>query len=109
MVFWLVVREGLSVGAVSPLCKGHRYPVEVVSRRVGLCFRFPLSFREAGDLTPERGIAVSGETVCRWCVTFGQWYAGALHSRAAHRTVSTPRNRVHHAPAHRQPPPHPTT
>jgi hypothetical protein len=36
MIFWLIVLEGLSVGAVSPSYKGHRYPVEVISHCVWL-------------------------------------------------------------------------
>jgi putative transposase len=31
----------------------------------------------------ERGIVVSCETVRRWCVKFGQAYAGALRRRTA--------------------------
>jgi putative transposase len=34
--------------------------------------RFPLSFREVEELTLERGIVVSYETVRRWCARFGQ-------------------------------------
>ncbi|GAQ68106.1 hypothetical protein SsS58_08565 [Streptomyces scabiei] len=60
------------MGAVSPSYKGRRYPVEVISHCVWLYFRFPLSFR---------GIAVSYETVRRWCAKFGQRYAGALRRR----------------------------
>ncbi|MFJ1673106.1 IS6 family transposase [Streptomyces bottropensis] len=59
-------------------CKGHRYPVEVISHCVWLYHRFPLSFREVEELMLERGIVVSYETVRRWCAKFGQAYAGAL-------------------------------
>jgi putative transposase len=48
---------------------------------VWLYFRFPLSFREVEELMLERGIVVSYETVRRWCVKFGQQYAGALRRR----------------------------
>jgi transposase-like protein len=61
--------------------KGHRYPVEVISHCVWLYHRFPLSFREVGELMLERGIVVSYETVRRWCGKFGQPYAGALRRR----------------------------
>ena len=81
MIFWLIVREGLFVGVVAPSYKGHRYPVEVISDCVWLYFRFPLSFREVEELMLERGIVVSHETVRRWCVKFGQAYAGALRRR----------------------------
>ena len=53
--------EGLSGGSASLSCKGHRYPVEVISHCVWLHFRFPLSFREIEELMLERGIVVSYE------------------------------------------------
>ncbi len=59
MIFWLIVREGLFVGVVSPSYKGPRYPVEIISHCVWLYFRFPLSFREVEELMLERGIVVS--------------------------------------------------
>lgn len=61
-----------------PSYKGHRYPVEIIAHCVWLYFRFPLSFREVEELMLERGVAVSYETVRRWCAKFGQVYAGAL-------------------------------
>jgi putative transposase len=66
---------------VSLSCKGHRYPVEVISHGVWLYFRFSLSLREVEELMLERGIVVSYETVRRWCVTFGPACAGALRRR----------------------------
>jgi putative transposase len=69
------------VGSASQSYKGHWYPVEVISHCVWLYFRFPLSFREVEELMLERGIVVSYETVRRWCVKFGQQYAGALRRR----------------------------
>ncbi|MFB9571729.1 IS6 family transposase, partial [Streptomyces yanii] len=69
------------MGDVSSSYKGHRYPVEVISRCVWLYFRFPLSFREVEELMLERGVVVSYETVRRWCAKFGQCYAGALRRR----------------------------
>ncbi|MER5227975.1 IS6 family transposase [Streptomyces flaveus] len=65
----------------SPSCKGHRYPVEVISHCVWLYFRFPLSFREVEELMLERGIVVSYETVRRGCAKFGQAYANSLRRR----------------------------
>ncbi|MGW1902259.1 IS6 family transposase [Streptomyces hirsutus] len=75
------MREGLSVDSASPSYKGHRYPVEIISHCVWLYFRFPLSFREVEELMLARGVIVSHETVRRWCVKFGQQYAGALRRR----------------------------
>ncbi|MFE9171671.1 IS6 family transposase [Streptomyces kebangsaanensis] len=69
------------MGSGSPPYQGHRYPVEVISHRVRLYFRFPLSFRGAEELMPEHGVVVSCETVRRWCATFGQAYSGALRRR----------------------------
>jgi putative transposase len=66
---------------VSLPCKGHRYPVEVISHCVWLYFRFPLSLREVEELMLERGIVVSYETIRRWCAKFGPAYAGALRRR----------------------------
>ncbi|MEV5205585.1 IS6 family transposase [Streptomyces sp. NPDC053720] len=66
---------------MSPSCKGHRYPGEVISHCVWLYFRFPLSFREVEELMLERGVIVSYETVRRWCLKFGQQYANGLRRR----------------------------
>ncbi|WP_406529588.1 IS6 family transposase, partial [Streptomyces sp. I8-5] len=66
---------------MSPSCKGHRYPGEVISHCVWLYFRFPLSFREVEELMLERGVIVSYETVGRWCLKFGQQYANGLRRR----------------------------
>ncbi|MBT2401528.1 IS6 family transposase [Streptomyces sp. ISL-100] len=66
---------------VPPSYKGYRYPVEIISHAVWLCFRFPLSFREVEELLFERGVLVSYETVRRWCAKFGQAYANRLRRR----------------------------
>ncbi|MBL3667252.1 IS6 family transposase [Streptomyces sp. M2CJ-2] len=65
----------------SPSYQGHRYPVEVIAHAVWLYFRFPLSFREVEEVTLERGVIVSYETVRRWCAKFGQHYANGLRRR----------------------------
>ncbi|MFC9854103.1 IS6 family transposase [Streptomyces prasinus] len=69
------------MGSTPPSYKGHRYPVEIISHCVWLYFRFPLSFREVEELMLERGVIVSHETVCRWCLKFGQGYANGLRRR----------------------------
>jgi putative transposase len=69
------------VGSAPPSYKGHRYPAEIIAHCVWLYHRFPLSFREVEELMLERGVVVSYETVRRWCVKFGQSYAGALRRR----------------------------
>ncbi|MFE3412319.1 IS6 family transposase [Streptomyces mirabilis] len=69
------------MGSAPPSYKGHRYPAEIIAHCVWLYPRFPLSFREVEELMLERGVVVSYETVRRWCVKFGQGYAGALRRR----------------------------
>ncbi|MFF2964089.1 IS6 family transposase [Streptomyces sp. NPDC057963] len=69
------------MGCTPPSYKGHRYPVEVISRCVRLYFCFPLSFREVEELMLERGVIVSYETIRRWCAKFGQIYANELRRR----------------------------
>jgi putative transposase len=66
----------------SALYKRHRFPGEIISHAVWLYFRFLLSYRDVEELLAERGIAVSYETVRRWCRKFGQPFAGAARDRA---------------------------
>jgi putative transposase len=61
--------------------RGHRHPVEIINHCVWLYLRFPLSFREVEELMLERGVAVSYETIRRWCAKFGQAYASGLRRR----------------------------
>ena len=65
----------------SSLYRRHRVPGEVISHAVWLYYRFLLSCREVEELLAERGIAVSYETIRRWCRTFGQSYADGLRRR----------------------------
>jgi putative transposase len=67
----------------SALYKRHRFPGEIISHAVWLYYRFLLSYRDVEDLLAERGIAVSYETVRRWCQKFGQRFAGGLRRRRA--------------------------
>src|SRR5258707_7722078 len=69
------------VTTATPSYKGHRYPVEIINHCVWLYFRFPLSFREVEELMLVRGVAVSYETIRRWCTKFGQAYANQLRRR----------------------------
>ena len=45
--------------------KNHRFPIEIVAHAVWLCHQFGLSRREVEEMVPERGIAVSYETIRR--------------------------------------------
>ena len=66
----------------TPSYKGHRYPVEIINHCVWLYFRFPLSFREVEELMLVRGVAVSYETIRRWCAKFGQVTRFRISARA---------------------------
>src|ERR1700739_4970283 len=50
-----------------------------------LYFRFTLSFREVDELMLERGVAVSDETMRRWCAKFRQAYASRPRRRPTAR------------------------
>ena len=69
------------MSTATPSYKGHRYPVEIINHCVWLYFRFPLSFREVEELMLVRGVAVSYETIRRWCAKFGRAYANQLRRR----------------------------
>jgi putative transposase len=62
----------------APTYKNHRYPIEIVARAVWLYFRFNLSLRDVEEMLLERGIAVSYETIRRWCRKHGPDYARRL-------------------------------
>ena len=59
----------------SSLYKRHRFPGEIISHAVWLYDRFLLSYRDVEELLAERGIAVSYETIRRWCRNFGPTFA----------------------------------
>ena len=67
--------------SATPSYKGHRYRVEIIIHCAWLYFRFPLSFGEVEELMLVRGVAVSYETMRRWCAKFGQAYANQLRRR----------------------------
>jgi putative transposase len=53
----------------------HCFPGAVISCAVRWYFRFQLSLRDIEELLFERGVAVSYETIRRWCDKFGQQFA----------------------------------
>jgi len=61
--------------------KNYRFPVEIISHGVWLYFRFCLSYRDVEELLFARGIIMSYEAICKWCVKFGQLYANQLRRR----------------------------
>jgi hypothetical protein len=58
-----------------------RFPPDIISQAVWLYHRFCLSFRDGEDLLAQRGIAVSYETIRRWCRKFGGKYARVIRHR----------------------------
>jgi putative transposase len=50
---------------------GYRFPCEIISHAVWLCFRFPLRLRAVEELLAARGTMVSHETVHEWARKFG--------------------------------------
>jgi len=65
----------------SLLYKRHRFPGEIISHAVWLYYRFLLSYRDIEELLAERGIAVSYETIRRWCRKFGPTFADGVRRR----------------------------
>ena len=59
----------------------HRFPAQIISHAVWLYHVFGLSLRDVELLLAERGIAVSYETIRRWCRKFGESFANSLRRR----------------------------
>ncbi|VVE55419.1 transposase [Pandoraea horticolens] len=66
------------------LYDGDRFPSSVISHAVRWYFRFQLSLRDIEELLFERGVAVSYETIRRWCEKLAQ----ALRTGRKRRAVS---------------------
>ena len=71
----------------STLYRRHRFPGEIISHAVWLYSRFLLSYRDVEELLAERGIAVSDETVRRWCTKFGQRFAETIEETSLQTQV----------------------
>ena len=65
----------------SSLYKRYRFPGEVIGHALWLSDRFLLSYRDVEASLAERGIAVTYETIRRWCRTFGQGFADGVRRR----------------------------
>jgi putative transposase len=61
--------------------KRQRFPGELISHAVWLCYRFLLSCRDVEELLAERGIAVSYEAIRRWCRKVVQAFAAGRRRR----------------------------
>ncbi len=59
----------------------HRFPAEIISQAVWLYHVFSLSLRDVELILAERGVAVSYETVRRWCKKFAASVADSLRRR----------------------------
>lgn len=58
--------------------KRHRFPSDIISYAVWLCYRFNLSHRDIEDLLAERGITVTREAIRLWFSKFGAIYTRRL-------------------------------
>ncbi|MGH8315977.1 MAG: IS6 family transposase, partial [Steroidobacterales bacterium] len=61
--------------------RGYRFPPEIISYCVWLYFRFSVSYRDVEELTAERGVTVTYETIRAWCERFGRDYAKRIRAR----------------------------
>src|SRR5260221_11200886 len=63
------------------ICRGYRFPPEIIQRAIWLYYRFTLSLRDVEELLAERGIDVTYETIRQWGIRFGPAIARDLRSR----------------------------
>src|SRR6266404_7714345 len=63
------------------ICRGYRFPPEIIQRAIWLYCRFTLSLRDVEELLAERGIEVTYETIRQWGIQFGPAIARDLRSR----------------------------
>ena len=48
------------------ICRGYRFPPEIIQRAIWFYYRFTLSLRDVEELLAERGIEVTYETIRQW-------------------------------------------
>ena len=65
----------------APSSRCHRYPAEIIAHGVRRYYRFPLRYRGVEELLFERGVIVSDESICRWCLKFGPGFAAEIRRR----------------------------
>ena len=68
--------------SLPPTYKNHRFPIEIVVRAIWLSYRFNISLREVEEMMLERGVAVSYETIRRWCRAHGATITAQLRRKA---------------------------
>lgn len=76
-----MVRHTARMRTVS-LYHRHRLSAAIIGHCVWLYFRFALSFRDVEEMLAMRGIVLTYETICAWCLKFGQTYANNLRRRS---------------------------
>ncbi len=64
------------------ICRGDRFPADVIENAVWLSIRFPLGLRRVEDLLAARRIMVRHEAVRRWAETCGRIDASKIRRRA---------------------------
>lgn len=60
---------------------GHRFPIEIISHTVWLCFRISLSYRHIEVLLAARGVDVTYETIRQGCLKFGKQFEKGIRRR----------------------------
>jgi putative transposase len=51
--------------------KYHRFPAEIISHGIWLCYRICLSYRDVEDFLFSRGVIVTYEAIRQWGRQFG--------------------------------------
>ncbi len=57
----------------------------IIQYALWIYHRFPLSYRDVQELLHQRGVQVSHETLCEWCLKFGPLFAEDLRHREPRR------------------------
>jgi putative transposase len=70
------------MNCTTPTYKNHRFPIEIIARAVWLYFRSNVSLRDVEEMMLDRGVAVSYETIRRWCRKHGADYARRLRHKS---------------------------
>jgi putative transposase len=61
--------------------KRHRFPPDIISYAVWLCYRFNLSHHDIEDLLAQRGITLSREAIRLPCIEFDATYTRRLERK----------------------------
>ena len=59
----------------------HRFPLSIISQTVWAYHRFNHSYRDIQDELAFRGIIVSHETICKWCIKFANHFRDVIKKR----------------------------